>query len=174
MRFGEVGGQIFGRIPPAGLSKDLLGRMIAWRLQERAFGGLDRDSLASSTASRDRAARPVASSNPAPCSFANTKASATPSRSSATASTGREPPIRASRRSRAPSPARPGAAPAFSPCKSAATAAYLKRRSHGCRHRQQATLRSIGRPHVASGVSAHEVHGHNSPRPSFLDGERRP
>src|SRR4051812_44764437 len=35
----------FGRIPPAGLSKDLLGRMIAWRLQERAFGGLDRDSL---------------------------------------------------------------------------------------------------------------------------------
>src|SRR4051812_21451943 len=36
----------FGRKPPAGLSKDMLGRMIAWRLQERAFGGLDRDSLA--------------------------------------------------------------------------------------------------------------------------------
>src|SRR2546423_11239103 len=36
---------IFGRTPPAALSKDLLGRMIAWRLQERAFGGLDRDSL---------------------------------------------------------------------------------------------------------------------------------
>jgi hypothetical protein len=36
---------IFGRTPPAGLSKDLLGRMIAWRLQEQAFGGLDRDSL---------------------------------------------------------------------------------------------------------------------------------
>jgi Protein of unknown function (DUF2924) len=35
----------FGRKPPAGLSKDLLGRMIAWRLQERVFGGLDRDSL---------------------------------------------------------------------------------------------------------------------------------
>ena len=34
-----------GRVPPAGLSKDLLGRMIAARLQERAFGGLDRDSL---------------------------------------------------------------------------------------------------------------------------------
>ena len=30
---------------PCGLSKDLLGRMIAARLQERAFGGLDRDSL---------------------------------------------------------------------------------------------------------------------------------
>src|SRR5436853_7404735 len=36
---------IFGRPPPADLSKDLLRRMIAWRLQERAFGGLDRDSL---------------------------------------------------------------------------------------------------------------------------------
>src|SRR6266478_367422 len=36
---------IFGRTPPAGLSKDLLGRMIAYRLQERAFGGLDRVSL---------------------------------------------------------------------------------------------------------------------------------
>ena len=35
----------FGRAPPAGLSKDLLGRMIAWHIQERAFGGLDRDSL---------------------------------------------------------------------------------------------------------------------------------
>ena len=36
---------VFGRMPPAGLSKDLLGRTIAWRLQERAFGGLDRESL---------------------------------------------------------------------------------------------------------------------------------
>jgi hypothetical protein len=36
---------VFGRMPAAGLSKDLLGRMIAARLQERAFGGLDRDSL---------------------------------------------------------------------------------------------------------------------------------
>jgi hypothetical protein len=36
---------VFGRVPPAGLSRDLLGRMIAARLQERAFGGLDRDSL---------------------------------------------------------------------------------------------------------------------------------
>jgi hypothetical protein len=36
---------VFGRTPPAALSKDLLGRMIAWRLQEQAFGGLDRDSL---------------------------------------------------------------------------------------------------------------------------------
>jgi hypothetical protein len=36
---------MFGRTPPAALSKDLLGRMIAFRLQERAFGGLDRQSL---------------------------------------------------------------------------------------------------------------------------------
>jgi hypothetical protein len=36
---------VFGRVPPAGMSKDLIGRMIAARLQERAFGGLDRDSL---------------------------------------------------------------------------------------------------------------------------------
>jgi hypothetical protein len=36
---------VFGRVAPAGLSKDLLSRMIAARLQERAFGGLDRDSV---------------------------------------------------------------------------------------------------------------------------------
>jgi hypothetical protein len=36
---------VFGRTPPAALSKDLLGRMIARRLQEQAFGGLDRESL---------------------------------------------------------------------------------------------------------------------------------
>ena len=36
---------IFGRTPPADLSKDLLGRMIACRMQEQAFGGLDRESL---------------------------------------------------------------------------------------------------------------------------------
>jgi Protein of unknown function (DUF2924) len=36
---------VFGGTPPKALSKDLLGRMIAWRLQERAFGGLNRESL---------------------------------------------------------------------------------------------------------------------------------
>ena len=36
---------VFGRVPPAALGKDLLGRMIAAHVQERAFGGLDRDSL---------------------------------------------------------------------------------------------------------------------------------
>jgi hypothetical protein len=36
---------VFGRTPPAALTKDLLGRMIAFHMQERAFGGLDRESL---------------------------------------------------------------------------------------------------------------------------------
>src|ERR1700731_2050840 len=36
---------VFGRKPPADLSTHLLGRMIAWRLQERVFGGLDSESL---------------------------------------------------------------------------------------------------------------------------------
>jgi hypothetical protein len=36
---------VFGGTPRAGLSKNLLGRMLAWRLQEQAFGGLDRGSL---------------------------------------------------------------------------------------------------------------------------------
>src|SRR5262245_44210170 len=36
---------VFGRTPPAGLSKNLLGRMLAWNLQEQVFGGLDRESL---------------------------------------------------------------------------------------------------------------------------------
>ena len=35
----------FGAIPPKGLTKDILGRMIAYRIQEEAFGGLDRDTL---------------------------------------------------------------------------------------------------------------------------------
>src|SRR5262249_39952282 len=36
---------VFGRTPPAGLSKNLFGRMLACGLQEQAFGGLDRESL---------------------------------------------------------------------------------------------------------------------------------
>jgi hypothetical protein len=35
----------FGRTPPTALSKDLLARMVACRLQELAFGGLDHASL---------------------------------------------------------------------------------------------------------------------------------
>ena len=32
----------FGSMPPSALTKDLIARMIAYRLQEQAFGGLDR------------------------------------------------------------------------------------------------------------------------------------
>jgi hypothetical protein len=32
----------FGSMPPSALTKDLIARMIAYRLQEEAFGGLDR------------------------------------------------------------------------------------------------------------------------------------
>jgi hypothetical protein len=33
----------FGAIPPKGLPKEIMGRMIAYRIQEEAFGGLDRE-----------------------------------------------------------------------------------------------------------------------------------
>jgi hypothetical protein len=35
---------VFGAAPPDGLSKDILARMIAYRAQERAFGGHDRET----------------------------------------------------------------------------------------------------------------------------------
>ena len=35
----------FGAVPPKGLTKDILGRMIAYRIQEEAFGGLDRETV---------------------------------------------------------------------------------------------------------------------------------
>jgi hypothetical protein len=36
---------LFGAVPPKGLSKDMIGRMIAYRIQEEAFGGLDRETV---------------------------------------------------------------------------------------------------------------------------------
>jgi hypothetical protein len=36
---------MFTAVPPKGLTKDILGRMIAYRIQEEAFGGLDRDTI---------------------------------------------------------------------------------------------------------------------------------
>jgi hypothetical protein len=36
---------MFGAIPPKGLTKDILKRMIAYRIQEEAFGGLDRETI---------------------------------------------------------------------------------------------------------------------------------
>ena len=50
---------VFGRTPPASLSTSLLGRTIAWHIQERAFGGLDRDSLRFLSASERIAIRQI-------------------------------------------------------------------------------------------------------------------
>jgi hypothetical protein len=36
---------MFGATPPTGLPKDIVARMIAYRIQEEAFGGLDRDTI---------------------------------------------------------------------------------------------------------------------------------
>jgi DUF2924 family protein len=36
---------LFGAVPPKGLSKDVIGRMIAYRIQEESFGGLDRETV---------------------------------------------------------------------------------------------------------------------------------
>lgn len=35
----------FGASPPRSLGKDIMGRMIAYRIQEEAFGGLDRETI---------------------------------------------------------------------------------------------------------------------------------
>ncbi len=36
---------MFGAPPPKGLTKDIIARMIAYRIQEEAFGGLDRETV---------------------------------------------------------------------------------------------------------------------------------
>ena len=36
---------MFGAAPPKGLTKDIIARMIAYRIQEEAFGGLDRATV---------------------------------------------------------------------------------------------------------------------------------
>jgi len=36
---------MFGAIPPKGLTRDIIARMIAYRIQEEAFGGLDREMV---------------------------------------------------------------------------------------------------------------------------------
>ena len=36
--------QMYGFKPPPGVTKDIIGRMIAYRIQEEAFGGLDRQT----------------------------------------------------------------------------------------------------------------------------------
>ena len=99
---------VFGRVPPAGLSKDLLGRMMAARLQERAFGGLDRDSLRFLESLARHGRPPRRQLKPGTMLVREYQAGATSSRPSVTASSGRERHIPASQRSHAPSPARPG------------------------------------------------------------------
>jgi hypothetical protein len=37
--------KMFGKAPPPALTKDLLGRMIAWRIQEKFYGGHDKSTL---------------------------------------------------------------------------------------------------------------------------------
>jgi hypothetical protein len=107
---------MFGRVPPAGLSKDLLGRMIAARLQERAFGSLDRDSL------RFLENLPT----PAPVTSPAQTRDRTRSRVSRPAPHRHDRPRRlrlaTSQRSHAPSPARPGVGRASLPSKEPATA----------------------------------------------------
>jgi hypothetical protein len=36
---------MFGAIPPKGLTKEIMARMIAYRIQEEAFGGLNRETI---------------------------------------------------------------------------------------------------------------------------------
>jgi hypothetical protein len=36
---------MFGAVPPKGLTRDIIARMIAYRIQEEAFGGLDRETV---------------------------------------------------------------------------------------------------------------------------------
>jgi hypothetical protein len=42
---------LFGKTPPPALTKDLLGRMIAWRIQEKFYGGPTRPHSDCSTGS---------------------------------------------------------------------------------------------------------------------------
>ena len=37
--------KLFRKVPPPALTKDLLGRMIAWRIQENFYGGHDKATL---------------------------------------------------------------------------------------------------------------------------------
>src|SRR3979411_622833 len=82
-------GVVLGRTPPAGLSKDLLGRMIAWRMQEQAFGGLDRESLSFLDGFARHGGSPRRQLKPGTVLIANIKASPTLSPSCPMDSTGK-------------------------------------------------------------------------------------
>jgi Protein of unknown function (DUF2924) len=106
---------VFGRTPPAPLSKDLLGRMITWRLQEQAFGGLDRESLRFLDGLARHGGSPRRRLKPGTVLVATITVSAIPSPSQPMGLSGRARPMPVSRPSPAPSPARPGVAPGSSP-----------------------------------------------------------
>src|SRR5262249_56302576 len=97
---------VFGRTPPAGLSKDLPGRMMAWRMQEQAFGGLDRESLTFLEGLARHGSSPRRQLKPGTVLVRDYQA--TPSPSQPMDLTGRARPMPASRPSPAPSPAPPG------------------------------------------------------------------
>jgi hypothetical protein len=51
---------LFGKSPPPALTKDLLGRMIAWRIQEKFYGGHDKATLKLLDGlARDKVAKPA-------------------------------------------------------------------------------------------------------------------
>lgn len=90
---------MFETMPPTGLSKDILARMIAHRLQERALGALDREAvkLLDRLGRGSRRLSSAGTSTPAPFWSGNTRASAIPSPSCRMALSGRAPPMRACR-----------------------------------------------------------------------------
>ena len=103
---------VFGRVAPEQLTADLLRRMIANRLQEEAFGTFDRatlkllDGLARRDGSRS-AERNLKIGTVLIRDYQGQRHTVT---SRPKAMSGRATPIQACRRSRAPSPAPPGAA----------------------------------------------------------------
>jgi Protein of unknown function (DUF2924) len=67
--------KMFGKTPPAALTKDLLGRMIAWRIQEKFYGGMTRPHsgcLTGSPVARSPSRPPSRDSGPALSSCGST------------------------------------------------------------------------------------------------------
>src|SRR5262249_26840839 len=116
---------MFGRTPPAALSKDLLGRMIAWRMQEYAFGGLDRESLSFLEGLARHGGSPRGQLKTGTVLVRDYQGERHTVTVVPDGSTGRARPIRASQPSPAPSPARPGVVPGSLPSRGA-TARHLR------------------------------------------------
>jgi Protein of unknown function (DUF2924) len=54
---------MFEKTPPAGLTKDIMARMIAYRLKVEAFGGLDRETTNWNETPQDQDSRPARESS---------------------------------------------------------------------------------------------------------------